>query len=137
MGTSQDPPTHSTASIANQSAAVAWVMPPVGQNRAAPKGAAIAQTVTLIFSNVFRVLLVRRFVGIWPYDRDYARLIVPTLIGAIAMVLVHGWLAGPRWGIDLLGTALIGGAVYYGAFLLFGLTPAERGGLQRVLRRGG
>lgn len=102
-----------------------------------PKGAAIAQTLTLVFSNVFRVLLVRRFVGIWPYDRNYARLVVPTVIGAVAMVLVHGWLAGPRWGIDLLGTGLVGGLVYYAAFLLFGLTPAEKGGLARVLHRGG
>ncbi|MFN8233079.1 MAG: polysaccharide biosynthesis C-terminal domain-containing protein [Actinomycetota bacterium] len=82
-----------------------------------PKGAAIAQTLTLVFSNVFRVLLVRRFVRILAV-RPELRLVVPTVIGAVAMVLVHGWLAAPL-GIDLLGTGCRR-VVYYAAFLLFG-----------------
>ena len=39
LGHIQLPPTHSTASSASQSGAVAWVMPPVGQKRASPNGA--------------------------------------------------------------------------------------------------
>jgi len=34
LGTSQLPPTHNTCSIASQSGAVVWVIPPVGQNLA-------------------------------------------------------------------------------------------------------
>ena len=101
-----------------------------------PKGAAIAQATTLIFSNLFRLSLVWRFVHIQPYDRDYLRLLVPTVIGALTMMGVHSVLEGPRWAIDLLATGLIGGLVYYTAFLLFGLTPTERGVVMRVLQRG-
>ena len=100
-----------------------------------PMGAAIAQTTTLIFSNALRLYLVWRHVKIQPYDRYYARLLVPAAIGAIAMIAVHAALSGPKWGLDLLGTALIGGLSYYTAFLLFGLTPQERGAVMLVLQR--
>ncbi len=100
-----------------------------------PKGAAIAQASTLIFSNAFRLALVWRFVRIQPYERYYARLLIPTAIGAVVMVAVHGALAGPKWGLDLLATGLIGGFVYYTAFLLFGLTPSEKGVVMRFLHR--
>jgi O-antigen/teichoic acid export membrane protein len=100
-----------------------------------PKGAAIAQATTLVFSNLFRLSLVWRFVHIQPYDRDYARLLVPAALGALTMIGVHSVLEGPRWAVDLLGTGAIGGLVYYTAFLLFGLTPAERGAVMRVLQR--
>jgi O-antigen/teichoic acid export membrane protein len=101
-----------------------------------PKGAAIAQATTLVFSNLFRLSLVWRFVRIQPYDRDYLRLLVPAALGALTMIGVHSMLSGPRWAVDLLGTGVIGGLVYYTAFLLFGLTPAERGAVMRVLQRG-
>jgi O-antigen/teichoic acid export membrane protein len=100
-----------------------------------PKGAAIAQATTLVFSNLFRLSLVWRFVRIQPYDRDYARLLVPAAIGAAVMLGVHSLLEGPRWAVDLLGTGAIGGLAYYTAFLLFGLTPSERGAMMRVLQR--
>ena len=49
------------------------------------RGAAIAQAATLTFSAIARLLLVRRFLGIWPFDRAYLRLVAPTLIGGLAM----------------------------------------------------
>jgi O-antigen/teichoic acid export membrane protein len=101
-----------------------------------PKGAAIAQASTLVFSNALRLVLVWRFVGIQPYDRYYARLVVPAACGALAMLGVHAALEGPKWALDLAGTGLAGGVVYYTAFLLFGLTPGEKGAVMRVLNRG-
>jgi O-antigen/teichoic acid export membrane protein len=101
-----------------------------------PKGAAIAQASALIFSNVFRLSLVWRYVRIQPYDRYYAKLLLPTVIGAVTMIGVHSVLEGPHWAVDLLGTGVIGGLVYYTAFLLFGLTPTEKGAVMRVLQRG-
>jgi len=77
-----------------------------------------------------------RFVRIQPYDKHYARLAIPAVIGAVAMLAVHSVLSGPKWGVDLLGTAVVGGLVYYTAFLLFGLTPSEKGAVMRVLQRG-
>jgi O-antigen/teichoic acid export membrane protein len=100
-----------------------------------PKGAAIAQAATLVFSNAFRLYLVWRFVRIQPYNRQYARLAIPAAIGAAAMIGIHSVLGGPKWALDLLGSGLVGGLVYYTAFLLFGLTPTERGAVMRALNR--
>jgi hypothetical protein len=62
-------------------------------------------------------------------------MLIPTAIGAVAMIVVHSMLQGPKWGLDLLATGLVGGLVYYTAFLLFGLTPAEKGAVMRLLHR--
>ena len=98
-----------------------------------PVGAAVAQSIALVFSNSVRLWLVWRFVHIQPYDRYYAKLLIPTAIGAAAMLGVHSVLSGPKWGIDLLGTAFVGGAIYYVAMVLFGLTPPEKVMVFRVL----
>ena len=100
-----------------------------------PKGAAIAQATALVSLNVLRLYLVWRFVRIQPYDVNYARLAIPAAIGAATMLVVHSWLQGPKWGLDLLGTALLGGVVYYSALLVVGLTPGERLSVMRLLRR--
>ena len=100
-----------------------------------PKGAAIAQAATLVFSNAFRLALVWRFVRIQPYNRHYAKLLVPAAIGAAAMLGVHAFLSGPKWGLDLFGTGVVGGLVYYSAFLLLGLTPVEKAAVMRIARR--
>ncbi len=101
--------------------------------RLGPVGAAIAQSIALVFSNTVRLWLVWRFVHIQPYDRYYAKLLIPTAIGAVVMLGVHAALSGPKWGIDLLGTSLVGGAVYYVALVIFGLTPPEKAMVVRVL----
>ncbi len=98
-----------------------------------PVGAAVAQSIALVFSNTVRLWLVWRFVHIQPYDRYYAKLLIPTAIGAVVMLVVHAALSGPKWGIDLLGTSLVGGAAYYVALVIFGLTPPEKAMVARVL----
>lgn len=100
-----------------------------------PAGAAIAQACALVFSNAVRLWLVWRFVRIQPYDRYYARLLIPTLIGAIVMMAVHSAVGGPKWALDLVATGFLGGAAYYVAFLFFGLTPQEKAGAMTMLRR--
>jgi O-antigen/teichoic acid export membrane protein len=97
-------------------------------------GAAIANSVTFALSKWARLALVRRFVGIQPYDRDYARLVVPTLVGGAVMWLVHQAGAG-GWLVDLVSTALAGSVAYAAAYLALGLTPAERRGLMRLVGR--
>jgi O-antigen/teichoic acid export membrane protein len=100
-----------------------------------PKGAAIAQASALVLLNVFRLFLVWYFVKIQPYDRYYARLAIPTIFGALAMIAVHSQLEGPKWGVDLLGTAIVGGLVYYIVLLLAGLRPEEKAAVIKVARR--
>jgi O-antigen/teichoic acid export membrane protein len=90
------------------------------------RGAAIAQAATLTFSAVARLMLVRRFLGIWPFDRAYARLVVPTLVGALVMALIHAALPSEQWLINLVISAAIGTAVYVVTLFTIGLTPNER-----------
>jgi O-antigen/teichoic acid export membrane protein len=100
-----------------------------------PVGAAVAQSIALVFSNTVRLWLVWRFVHIQPYDRYYAKLLIPTAIGAAAMIGIHTVLSGPKWGIDLLGTSLVGGVIYYVALVVFGLTPPEKAMVVRVIAK--
>jgi O-antigen/teichoic acid export membrane protein len=98
-------------------------------------GAAIANAVTFALSKWARLVLVRRFVKIQPYDRDYLRLLGPTALAAAAMWGVHQALAGPRWLLDLVGTGAVGVAVFGLAYLFVGLTAAERRGLEGLMAR--
>ncbi|HEX9376166.1 MAG TPA: MATE family efflux transporter [Actinomycetota bacterium] len=90
------------------------------------RGAAIAQAVTLTSSAVARLLLVKRFVGIWPFDRWFLRLAPPAVAGGLAMWGAHALLSGPKWLIDLGGSAIAGVVVYAVVLVAFGLRPGER-----------
>jgi O-antigen/teichoic acid export membrane protein len=98
------------------------------------EGAAIANAVTFALSKWARLALVKRFVDIQPYDRAYGRLIVPGLLGLGAMAAVHAAVS-TGWLVDLIVTAVLGTIVYLAAYLLVGLTPAERKGLRGLLAR--
>jgi O-antigen/teichoic acid export membrane protein len=103
------------------------------------RGAAIAQALTLSFSAVARLLLVRRFLGIWPFDAAYLRLVVPAIVGALGMVLGDALIPDRRWLVDLVGSFAFGGLVYVVALFAVGLLPSERRAAFRmagkVLRR--
>lgn len=100
------------------------------------EGAAIAQAITIALSNALRLALVRRAVGIWPYDRAYARLLIPAALCAAGMVAAHALLADAAWPVDLLGTGLLGLALYVPALVAVGLPAQERATAVRALRRG-
>jgi O-antigen/teichoic acid export membrane protein len=99
------------------------------------RGAAIAQALTLSFSAVARLLLVRHFLGIWPFDRTWRRLVVPTLLGAFTMGLVHAVIPDEKWALDLLVSAALGAGAYGAAMLTIGLSPTERVAVARLIRR--
>ena len=98
------------------------------------RGAAIAQALTLSFSAVARLLLVRHFLGIWPFDRTWGRLVVPTLVGALTMGLAHAVIPNEKWVLDLLVSAALGAGAYGTAMLVIGLSPTERVSLVRLIR---
>jgi O-antigen/teichoic acid export membrane protein len=106
-----------------------------GPNSLGIRGAATAQAITLTFSAIARLLLVRRFLGIWPFDRKWLRLAVPTLVGALTMGLVHAVMPEGTWALDLLVSAGLGTGVYGAAMLVVGLSPTEREGVVRLIRR--
>ena len=106
-----------------------WLCPRYGI-----EGAAIANAVTFALSKWARLALVRRFVHIQPYDRDYRRLLAPTVLAGAVMVLVHR-VVESGWVVDLTATTLAGVVTYSGVYLLVGLTPQERAGVSKLLAR--
>ena len=106
-----------------------------GPDRLGIRGAALAQALASSFSNGARLLLVRRFLGIWPFDQAWFRLIVPTVLAALTMGLAHAVMPDERWFLDLLVSAAVGGVVYVGSLLAVGLSPSERAAAARLLRR--
>jgi O-antigen/teichoic acid export membrane protein len=90
------------------------------------EGAAVAGGLTMALSKLARLWLVWRFVRIQPFDRDYARLIVPTAAGLALGLAVHLAIGGASWPLDLAGTAAAAVAGYVPVLLWFGLPPAER-----------
>jgi O-antigen/teichoic acid export membrane protein len=106
-----------------------WLAPTYGM-----LGTAAAEAVTLTLSAVARLLLVRRFVGIWPFDRHFVRLLPATAAGAAAMWAAHQLLAGPKWLIDLGGSIAFGTLVYGVVLVATGLKSTERRAVLSVAR---
>jgi O-antigen/teichoic acid export membrane protein len=96
------------------------------------RGAAIAQAVTLTVSAVARLLLVRRFLGIWPFDAGYLRLVPAAAAGGVAMALAHAVMPGERWLLDLAVSFAAGGIAYVAALVAVGLPRNERAALFRM-----
>lgn len=99
------------------------------------RGAAVAEAVTLTLSAFARLMLVKKFVNIWPFDRWFLRLIPPALAGGAAMWLVHQVLQGPKWLIDLGGSIGAGTIVYGVVLVVWGLKPAERATVRALVRK--
>jgi hypothetical protein len=51
------------------------------------------------------------------------------------MVAVHLALRNGSWPVDLVGTGLAGAVVYVAVLLPFGLAPAERRAIRRIIGR--
>jgi O-antigen/teichoic acid export membrane protein len=99
------------------------------------RGAAIAQATTLTVSAIARLMLVRRFLGIWPFDPAYLRLVPPALAGAAAMALAHAVMPEATWFLDLLVSSAVGSAVYVAVLVAVGLPSGERASLVRLVGR--
>ena len=117
------------ASLALNLGLAFWLCPRYGM-----EGAAIANAVTFALSKWARLYLVKRFVHIQPYDRDYTRLLVPTLAGLATMWATHAWV-DVNWLLDLTATAIVGTAAYVGTYLAFGLTAAEKQGVRALITK--
>ncbi len=99
------------------------------------EGAAAAQAITITCSNLFRLYLVQRFVGIFPWDRPYARLALPAIACGVAMLVAEALLGNARWLVELVGIAAAGALVYVPLLLRFGLTASERVALTNGLAK--
>jgi O-antigen/teichoic acid export membrane protein len=101
---------------------LAWILVP----KFGIEGAAAAQAITIAASNWLRLALVRRFVGIFPWDLTYLRLLLPTLACAAAMLAGHEATIGTTWYVQLVVVGVLGVIVYVPALLAFGLAPKEK-----------
>jgi O-antigen/teichoic acid export membrane protein len=99
-----------------------------------PTGAAIASATALAGVNALRLWQVWRRVGIQPFDRAYARLLIPAAGCAAAAVAVRALAGGGRWSVTLALTVTAGLAAYL-ALLPAGLPEPERAEVSRWLRR--
>jgi O-antigen/teichoic acid export membrane protein len=98
-------------------------------------GAAAAQAITIGLSNWLRLGLVKKYVGIFPWDKPYARLAIPAAACAIAMFAAQAVLSGKKWLLELIGIGLAGAIVYVPVLLRFGLTDGERVALRNGLAK--
>ena len=113
-------------SLALNLALAFWLCPEYGL-----VGAAIANAVTFALSKWARLVLVRRFVRIQPYNRQYGRLVAPSLTCAAVMWVVNSAVGGEGL-TSLVATAVAGTAAYGTVYLLVGLTEAEKRGAKRA-----
>jgi O-antigen/teichoic acid export membrane protein len=99
------------------------------------EGAAAAQAITLACSNWLRLVLVRRFVGIFPWDSSYVRLVIPAAACALGMLVAKAVIGDAHWLVELMVMAVVGVIAYLPALLLLGLVPSERVALTKGLAK--
>ncbi|MFN2389191.1 MAG: polysaccharide biosynthesis C-terminal domain-containing protein, partial [Actinomycetota bacterium] len=116
------------ASFALNVALALWLCPRYGI-----EGAAVANGVTFACSNAVRLVLVKRFAGIQPYDRAYGRLLLPAGAAAVAGWAAHRLVDGS--GADLVVTAAAVVAAYAAGLVAAGLTRDERAAAKRLAGR--
>lgn len=84
-------------------------------------GAALAAGVTALVSNAWNLAIVRRTLGLWPYNRSYFRLAPAIAVSFITVTLV-------RWGMGSLGQRWQGAALaLFLAYILFAALALAKG----------
>ncbi len=96
------------------------------------EGTATASAVSVAGLNVLRLFQVRRRIGIQPYDRTYAGLVVPAAAAALAALGAHAALAEESWLFSLAATSACG-LIAYVALLPLALPAEERAVLRAKL----
>lgn len=86
-------------------------------------GAALGTSLAIAVQNAIQVLLLRRFEGLWPFDRTFLTPVLAGLIALAVMWVLRASVSGPLaiW----LGVAL-GLLAYLGALHVIGVDPRDR-----------
>ncbi|SFR31018.1 Membrane protein involved in the export of O-antigen and teichoic acid [Halorubrum sodomense] len=95
-------------------------------------GAALGTSLAIAVQNGIQVLLLRRFEGLWPFDRSF---LIPLAAGAVALGAMYGvrtLLTGPS---AVLAGSAVGLAAYVGSLRLLGVDPRDRFVARRLARR--
>lgn len=98
--------------------------------------AAAVSAAGTILSNVAYLVIVRRTLSLFPYNRSYLKLLAPTM-GAAALVWFLRDQVASFWpaSLTLAVTAALAGLVLLGGFVAFGLTDDDRLIVDIVKRR--
>jgi len=99
------------------------------------EGTATAAAVSVAALNLVRLLQVHARIGIQPYDRSYAGLVLPATAAALAAFGVHAVLGDATWWVSLAATTVCGLGVYALAIPL-GLPHRERAALLALFGKG-
>lgn len=100
---------------------LAWILVP----RLGLTGAAIATASAVSLTYLATVFVIRRRLGIWPYDRKYFKGLLAAA-GAAAAVLVLGRVNLGRPLVNLIGLAIISAGVFATLMLGLGLDGEDR-----------
>jgi O-antigen/teichoic acid export membrane protein len=98
-----------------------WLLVP----RFGMMGAALSTSLALSGLGISGIVLLKRTLGITPYDRRYLKGIVAAAAGALALFLLKGAAWGPEWLPVLLHGLLVAGT-FGGVLLLLGLDAEDR-----------
>jgi O-antigen/teichoic acid export membrane protein len=98
--------------------------------------AAAVSAAGTILSNVAYLVIVRRTLSLFPYNRSYLKLLAPTLGAAALLWFLRGQVAN-FWPapLTLVVTAALAALVLLGGFVAFGLTDDDRLIVDMVKRR--
>lgn len=98
-----------------------WLLVP----RFGMMGAALSTSLTLSGLYLCGIVLLKRTLGITPYDRRYLKGIVAAAVGALALFLLKGAAWRPEWLAVLLQGLLVAGT-FGSVLLLLGLDAEDR-----------
>jgi len=88
-------------------------------------GAAVALSASVVGTNLWALVEVRRRLGLFAYNRSYVKIIVSSLITALALAIQRVMFTDASW--RAAGVALVlAYAVFFGAMLLLGLDSEDR-----------
>jgi O-antigen/teichoic acid export membrane protein len=86
-------------------------------------GAAVGTSLAIGAQNFLQAVLLRRFEGLWPFDRTFLKPVGAGIGMAVVMLGVRSVLDGP---LGVLVGAGVGLAVFVGLVLAFGVEPRDR-----------
>ena len=95
-------------------------------------GAALGTSLAIAVQNGIQVVLLRRFEGLWPFDRTFLTPIGAGVVAILAMYAVRAVLAGPA--AVAVGSG-VGLAAYAGSLSVLGVDPRDRFVARRLARR--
>jgi O-antigen/teichoic acid export membrane protein len=95
-------------------------------------GAALGTSLAIAVQNGIQVLLLRRFEGLWPFDRSFLTPLAAGVVAAAAMYAVRLALAGLP---AVLAGSAVGLAAYAASLRLLGVDPRDRFVARRLARR--